>query len=52
MEEAWTIDEVAFDVWGLSVDCFIPPTGLRTASASEACELPWDERAKNALAVH
>ncbi|KAL2948352.1 hypothetical protein AAZX31_20G119300 [Glycine max] len=52
MEEAWTIDEVAFNVQGLSVDCFIPPADLRTASVSEACELPQDERAKNSLAVH
>ncbi|KAI0493216.1 hypothetical protein KFK09_027492 [Dendrobium nobile] len=29
MEEAWTIEEVAFNVPGLSVDCFIPPADLR-----------------------
>lgn len=29
MEEAWTIEEVAFNVPGLSVDCFIPPAELR-----------------------
>ncbi|TKY51008.1 hypothetical protein E2542_SST22515 [Spatholobus suberectus] len=52
MEEAWTIEEVAFNVPGLSVDCFIPPADLRTGSVSEACELPQDERAKNSLAVH
>ncbi|KAL8553417.1 hypothetical protein ACS0TY_001911 [Phlomoides rotata] len=38
MEEAWTIEEVAFNVPGLSVDCFIPPSDLRT------CE---DEKAKS-----
>ncbi|XLR24207.1 hypothetical protein S83_052107 [Arachis hypogaea] len=32
MEEAWTIEEVAFNVPGLSVDCFIPPVDLRTGS--------------------
>ncbi|CAJ1977362.1 unnamed protein product [Sphenostylis stenocarpa] len=52
MEEAWTIEEVAFNVPGLSVDCFIPPADLRTGSVSEACELPQDERGKNSLAVH
>ena len=52
MEEAWTIDEVVFNVRGLSIDCFIPPAGLRTTSISEACELPQDERVKNSLAVH
>ncbi|XP_047974240.1 uncharacterized protein LOC125216542 [Salvia hispanica] len=31
MEEAWTIEEVAFNVPGLSVDCFIPPAELRSA---------------------
>lgn len=40
MEEAWTIEEVAFNVPGLSVDCFIPPAELRFASMSETCELP------------
>ncbi|RYR54877.1 hypothetical protein HN51_016951 [Arachis hypogaea] len=34
MEEAWTIEEVAFNVPGLSVDCFIPPVDLRTGSVS------------------
>jgi len=52
MEEAWTIDEVAFNVRGLSIDCFIPTTGLRTTSVNETCKLPKDERAKNSLAVH
>ncbi|CAH9064349.1 unnamed protein product [Cuscuta epithymum] len=40
MEEAWTIEEVAFNVPGLSVDCFIPPADLRSGSLSEACEFP------------
>ncbi|KAJ7946131.1 Glutamyl-tRNA (Gln) amidotransferase subunit A (DUF620) [Quillaja saponaria] len=52
MEEAWTIEEVAFNVPGLSLDCFIPPADLRSGSISEACELPQDERGKTALAVH
>lgn len=26
MEEVWTVEEVAFNVAGLSVDCFIPPS--------------------------
>lgn len=51
MEEAWTIEEVAFNVPGLSVDCFIPPADLRSGSISEACELPQDERGKSALVV-
>ncbi|CAL0323809.1 unnamed protein product [Lupinus luteus] len=36
MEEAWTIEEVAFNVPGLSMDCFIPPSELRFASMREA----------------
>ncbi|KAE8707608.1 hypothetical protein F3Y22_tig00110383pilonHSYRG00404 [Hibiscus syriacus] len=28
MEETWTIEEVAFNIPGLSVDCFIPPGDL------------------------
>ncbi|PQM37922.1 uncharacterized protein Pyn_17873 [Prunus yedoensis var. nudiflora] len=55
MEEAWTIEEVAFNVPGLSVDCFIPPADLRSGTISEACELPHDERGKGggiAIAAH
>ncbi|KAF5448233.1 hypothetical protein F2P56_028788 [Juglans regia] len=51
MEEAWTIEEVAFNVPGLSVDCFIPPADLRSGSISETCELPQDERGKGAIAL-
>eukprot|EP00249_Psilotum_nudum_P018685 c26918_g1_i1 orf=3-1190(-) len=29
MEETWTIEEVAFNVPGLSDDCFIPPADIR-----------------------
>lgn len=29
MEEAWTIDDVVFNVPGLSTDCFIPPEEVR-----------------------
>ncbi|CAA0826471.1 Protein of unknown function (DUF620 [Striga hermonthica] len=35
MEEEWTIDEVAFNVPGLSVDYFIPPGDLRTCLADD-----------------
>ncbi|KAL3621097.1 hypothetical protein CASFOL_036009 [Castilleja foliolosa] len=53
MEEAWTIEEVAFNVPGLSMDCFIPPADLRSGPISETCELPHDERGKSvALAAH
>ncbi|KAG6424963.1 hypothetical protein SASPL_115386 [Salvia splendens] len=46
MEEAWTIEEVAFNIPGLSMDCFIPPADLGSASISETCELPVEERGK------
>ncbi|KAF9619605.1 hypothetical protein IFM89_007926 [Coptis chinensis] len=53
MEEAWTIEEVAFNVPGLSVDCFIPPADIRCGSISETCELPHAERGKTmAAATH
>ncbi|OVA17728.1 Protein of unknown function DUF620 [Macleaya cordata] len=29
MEEVWTIEEVDFNIWGLSMDCFLPPADLR-----------------------
>ncbi|KAG6406873.1 hypothetical protein SASPL_134485 [Salvia splendens] len=47
MEEVWTIEEVAFNVPGLSADCFIPPAELKLGSIGEACELPQQGRAKN-----
>ncbi|KAJ7966555.1 Glutamyl-tRNA (Gln) amidotransferase subunit A (DUF620) [Quillaja saponaria] len=47
MEEAWTIEEVAFSVPGLSMDCFIPPAELRFASMSEACEFPEGQKVKS-----
>ncbi|KAI8532698.1 hypothetical protein RHMOL_Rhmol11G0233700 [Rhododendron molle] len=51
MEEAWTIEEVAFNVPGLSVDCFIPPADLRSGSFGEACELSQGERGKSAIVL-
>ncbi|CAM8928189.1 unnamed protein product [Rhodiola kirilowii] len=35
MEEAWTIEEVTYNVPGLSEDCFIPPSDLRSSSIAE-----------------
>lgn len=35
MQEAWVIDEIAFNVPGLSMDCFIPPSELRFDSQVE-----------------
>lgn len=46
MEEAWTIEEVAFNVPGLSVDCFIPPAELRYNSLNETCEFSQGQRVK------
>lgn len=51
MEEAWSIEEVAFNVPGLSLDCFIPPAELRFGSVSESCEFPQGERVKTAVAA-
>ncbi|KAL5993862.1 hypothetical protein ACLOJK_038219 [Asimina triloba] len=46
MEEVWTIEEVAFNIPGLSMDCFIPPADIRCDAISETCELPHGERGK------
>ncbi|KAJ8484768.1 hypothetical protein OPV22_017253 [Ensete ventricosum] len=27
MEETWNVEEVDFNIWGLSTDCFLPPGG-------------------------
>ncbi|KVI08425.1 uncharacterized protein LOC112501501 [Cynara cardunculus var. scolymus] len=35
MEEKWTIDDLAFNVPGLSMDCFIPPEELHKDSTEE-----------------
>ncbi|XXG56966.1 hypothetical protein AAC387_Pa03g4251 [Persea americana] len=53
MEEVWTIEEVAFNVPGLSMDCFIPPADIRCGSISETCELPQGDGGKTmAAAAH
>ncbi|KAF7063782.1 hypothetical protein CFC21_070270 [Triticum aestivum] len=46
MEEAWSIEEVAFNVPGLSMDCFIPPTDIKSGSISETVELPQSGKSK------
>ncbi|GFY89537.1 glutamyl-tRNA (Gln) amidotransferase subunit A [Actinidia rufa] len=51
MEETWTIEEVAFNVPGLSVDCFIPPADLRSGSLSESCKLTHEERGRSSIAL-
>ncbi|GFY90042.1 glutamyl-tRNA (Gln) amidotransferase subunit A [Actinidia rufa] len=52
MEEAWTIEEVAFNVPGLSIDCFIPPADLRSGSISEVCELLKRKEERVRLPLH
>ncbi|KAL6855954.1 hypothetical protein ACP4OV_018756 [Aristida adscensionis] len=52
MEEAWSIEEVAFNVPGLSVDCFIPPADIRSGSVGEASELPSHGDRPKSGAVH
>ncbi|KAL9237983.1 hypothetical protein vseg_012468 [Gypsophila vaccaria] len=51
MEEAWTIEEVAFNVPGLSMDCFIPPAEIRYSSVADSCELPHGERLRTMSAT-
>ncbi|KNA16414.1 hypothetical protein SOVF_089300 [Spinacia oleracea] len=51
MEEAWTIEEVAFNVPGLSIDCFIPPAEIRYSSVGDSCELPHGDRLKTMSAT-
>jgi hypothetical protein len=52
MEEAWSIEEVAFNVPGLSADCFIPPADIQSGPVGEACELPSSQSRAKAGAVH
>ncbi|KAL0715509.1 hypothetical protein Bca4012_064831 [Brassica carinata] len=53
MEERWTIEEVAFNVPGLSRDCFIPPADLRSSSLlTEACEYSdQEEKGKSSIVL-
>ncbi|CAO2833956.1 unnamed protein product [Amaranthus hypochondriacus] len=51
MEEAWSIEEVAFNVPGLSIDCFIPPAEVRYSSVGDSCELPHGERLRTMSAT-
>ncbi|KAE8679907.1 hypothetical protein F3Y22_tig00111393pilonHSYRG00088 [Hibiscus syriacus] len=46
MEEVWAIEEVAFNVPGLSGDCFIPPDEIRLT-----CEFSRDPRVKSSVAT-
>lgn len=39
MEEMWTIDDLAFNVPGLSLDCFIPPEEVKKGNPEE--KLSW-----------
>ncbi|KAJ4971446.1 hypothetical protein NE237_004545 [Protea cynaroides] len=39
LEETWTIDDVVFNVHGLSIDCFIPPEEVRQGIPKE--KLDW-----------
>ncbi|XP_059668560.1 uncharacterized protein LOC132313684 [Cornus florida] len=38
MEESWTIDDLAFNVPGLSMDCFIPPQEVQRDYPDEALD--------------
>lgn len=37
MEETWMIEEVDFNIWGLSMDCFLPPGDLK--KEQEGCNV-------------
>ncbi|XP_068635966.1 uncharacterized protein [Aristolochia californica] len=42
MEETWTIEEVDFNIWGLSMDCFLPPGDLK--KELETCEVAREKK--------
>ncbi|KAJ7549967.1 hypothetical protein O6H91_07G076400 [Diphasiastrum complanatum] len=42
LEEIWTIDEVAYNVPGLSNECFIPPADVVPVVAPLITEFPWE----------
>lgn len=40
MEESWTIEEVDFNIEGLSMDCFLPPADLKKGEEGGCGMLP------------
>ena len=47
MEEVWTIEEVDFNIKGLSIDCFLPPADLK--KEDEGCGIvPGSRVSRNA----
>ncbi|KAJ4770817.1 DUF620 family protein (DUF620) [Rhynchospora pubera] len=51
MEEVWSIEEVAFNVPGLSIDCFIPPNDLKCGSIGETLDFNQVEKNKMGLSL-
>lgn len=49
LQELWTIKEVAFNVQGLSMECFLPPADVNGRCFSEACDLIVEERGRTIL---
>ena len=39
MEEVWEIEEVDFNIKGLSIDCFLPPGDLKKEEERERVEV-------------
>ncbi|KAJ0808911.1 hypothetical protein HanPI659440_Chr01g0008701 [Helianthus annuus] len=48
MQKAWTIEEVAFNIPGLSIDCFIPLAELCFGDMSDASEYSQEGQVKTA----
>jgi hypothetical protein len=47
MEEVWTIEEVSFNVPGVSMDLFIHPVDIRFNVLIGTYELPREDRGKS-----
>lgn len=47
MEEVWTIEEVDFNIKGLSLDCFLPPSDLKKDDDQEIIIDDDDDKNKN-----
>lgn len=39
MEEVWSIEEVDFNIKGLSMDCFLPPSDLKKEDETPAAKI-------------
>lgn len=51
MEEVWSIEELDFNIKGLSMDCFLPPSDLKKVSDQETGDVVFNDTRSAQLAT-